>query len=212
MTVRNQEHRFPPDELETDEIEILDQHICVQNWFFPTTVCIERSIYETDVEAASTPTRLNFVPESILEVSPSIRNSLDTSLFGDDAKQMTPSTKSTSDGLDRALIDFFVFEYVVKRKVITDRIKRAGKSSLDDCSLAQEPNAKIHIMGTILSFMNGSLVGVDGKNDGPNVFPLVQVATTTTPTVQNLVASSNPLLDHFAFALIVKFAKRVHFT
>ena len=74
----------------------------------------------------------------------------------------------------------------------------------------------MHIVGSVLRLLERGLVWVNGKDDGPDVFPLVQIAPATAPTVQNLVASPDPLLNKFAFALVVKFSKMLtrlrHFT
>lgn len=104
----------------------------------------------------------------------------------------------------------------MERKVVTDHIKRACKGALDNRARAQEPDAQMHIVGSVLRLLERGLVWVNGKDDGPDVFPLVQIAPASAPTVQNLVASPDPLLNKFAFALVVKFSKMLtrlrHFT
>lgn len=98
MTIWNQKHGFPPDELETNELEVVDQHICIQNWFFPPTISIEGAIHQTDVESATPPTHLNLVSEPILEVPCSVRDCFDPGLFRRDADEVAPFAERTRYG------------------------------------------------------------------------------------------------------------------
>jgi hypothetical protein len=88
-TCRFGEHGFPEKKFETNLFEVLNQHICVQNRLFATTIGIERPINKTNVQTATTLEQSKLVSQRVFEMSVLIRERLGSCFFGNNTHQGT---------------------------------------------------------------------------------------------------------------------------